>query len=727
MAEASILKQKNQAFLQEMEKQRLNKDCNRIIDLRGKVAGECQAYEFGGRKHYLDDRAYLLVKQLMARFDGRYTVGVFETVFKALKQLDNPEAVSSSRQVRLLQLDQALERSEIRITFSTPIKLRLDDVLYNGHTIDITSSAIRVNFKRTHSLELNDVVRIEFSEIMTRDAQPGLVTTAVYEIIKLDHDQLYTTAVLRLAQQDDDFNLLLADWLDAHSNQRKVDVDDKLINLESQYYQRFCLSHLSQPILWLGAKDLAHPLVSMHMMPPAQELYGAGLSQSTLEQLPLMQLAEQSQDIYVAVTAESSYSCPADQPQALKKLISWHLSQTDSRLLWLQSAKVALTGEQANAAIEAMKQHDAEYADHFAEKVNKIKRRISILDITSCFSHTQSQSTVNQAHLSTLQTLKSFLNKNIPAPATLQQNIQRDDSRFLIRTPVTVHIGSEQWRLESLDVSADGISLSLPDNVEVTLNQRILIDFERWQTLTSKVNLQAVPYHIKNKQAWNGQLKLGLQRSKTNCPESLNKFFDWVIAQNQDKLREDQQHHTQAAESRLFTNKLAPTLTSIPLFLSIDSEGKREISVVGKTSNNHADNIDTECWLALEANLSQLNELLKALKSNQKPLTTTLYVYQSRQATWHFAFEHEFDNSRDKTIFIQRAMSATQFSAFHCVLQKMTGNELNMEQDLATQLLQLRQQRAHKVKQLRQQLGALFGLAELTDISQIIKTYYQAA
>ncbi|WP_438971446.1 hypothetical protein, partial [Methylophaga sp.] len=98
MADSSNRKQQNQAFLQELEKQRLAKDCNRIIDLRGKVAGECQAYEFGGRKHYLDDRAFLLVKQLMARFDGRYTIGVYESVLKALKLLAHQESTPKQEQ-----------------------------------------------------------------------------------------------------------------------------------------------------------------------------------------------------------------------------------------------------------------------------------------------------------------------------------------------------------------------------------------------------------------------------------------------------------------------------------------------------------------------------------------------------------------------------------------------------------------------------------------------------
>src|SRR6056297_3348501 len=124
MAEFSDRKQQNQAFLQELERQRLNKSCLRIIDLRGKVAGECQAYQFGNRTHYLDDRAYLLAKQLMARFDGRYTVGVYETLLRALKQLDSQDKNSSQNNNALpvINLDQPLHRAETRTVFSTAVQ-----------------------------------------------------------------------------------------------------------------------------------------------------------------------------------------------------------------------------------------------------------------------------------------------------------------------------------------------------------------------------------------------------------------------------------------------------------------------------------------------------------------------------------------------------------------------------------------------------------------------------
>ncbi len=87
-------RQQNQAFLQQLERQRLQKTCLRDIDLRGKVAGECQAYQIGDRTHYLDDRSYLLIKTLLEHSHNQFTVAVYEAWQKALQQLMQQDAVS---------------------------------------------------------------------------------------------------------------------------------------------------------------------------------------------------------------------------------------------------------------------------------------------------------------------------------------------------------------------------------------------------------------------------------------------------------------------------------------------------------------------------------------------------------------------------------------------------------------------------------------------------------
>ncbi len=589
----------------------------------------------------------------------------------------------------------------------------------------MASRALRVAFKRTYSLHLDDIVRIEFSDFPLEE-NVIIPTTAVYQIIKLDHDQRYTTAVLSLAQQDETFDSTLQSWLSERGAQRQLDIDDQLINLQSQFYQRVWLSRLSLPILWLGSDNVTQPLLAMHMMPAAAEIFGPSIYPHILERLPFMQLVGSSQDVIAVIGADNSYSCLLSQHTSVKKLINWHLEQDSSHLLWLQTKKTRLDKDDIAAEIAVIRERDGDYAQHLETKLKAIRSHVTVLDLTNSFSNTKAREAVNHSTLSGLQILKNPLNETLPPPGSLKEHIQRDLSRFYIRTPIILHIGDEQLQLETLDVSAEGMSLNVPADIPILPNQRISIDFTRWQTLTKKVKLQNIPYQVKNKQLWNKQLKLGLQRVKNNCPESLNDFFQWVIAQNQDKLKTDHNDVIQAAESRLFSSKLSPDLTSAPVFLGMNPQGYRDISLVGKTTSNAVEDTDSGLWFAIRPELRRISDMLKALNHDQITLETTIYTYRNSQGQWSLAFEQDFNHSRDKTLFIQRGLAAEAFTVHHCVLQCLSGNEAHIESDLSAQLLQLRQQRPHKVQELRQQFSSLFGLMELTDITSVISLFYSA-
>ncbi|NRA62136.1 MAG: hypothetical protein HRU25_14810, partial [Psychrobium sp.] len=70
---------KSSRFLIKMEVNRLQTDCNRSIDLRGRVSGTCQEYKYQNLTHYLDDVAIGVFEEAISVYT-KYTTGVFEEV-----------------------------------------------------------------------------------------------------------------------------------------------------------------------------------------------------------------------------------------------------------------------------------------------------------------------------------------------------------------------------------------------------------------------------------------------------------------------------------------------------------------------------------------------------------------------------------------------------------------------------------------------------------------------
>lgn len=727
MTDLSDRKQQNQAFLQELERQRLNKDCLRIIDLRGKVAGECQAYQFGNRTHYLDDRAYLLAKQLMARFDGRYTVGVYEALLQALRQLDQSQSSEQHHQQTLpiIALDQPLQRAEDRIVFSTALQLRLDDVVYHGYSIDLSLNAIRVSLKRTYSLQLEDCVTVSFVDLYQQN-ELSLLQDVGYQISKLEQDDTHTTVVLRRqSQADDAFAHWFKQWLSQQSGQRKRDVDNELFNLQSQFFQRLWLGRLGDPVLWLGSAALSQPLQALNLSPSVQAQWQQtqGALAQWLQSLPL-QLSENGKDLLVAFDKAESYSATVDNHKALARLIAWQLERPQSRLWLLRPTPLRLDDDAITAACQQLDTLDPDYAASLRQRANRVIQQLRIIDLKPLFSHSRAVDGSSVDTMAGLQTLKSFITSELPAPMPLTSFIQRGTPRFHIHTPVILHTTEQEWPLETVDVSADGLAIKLPADVPISVSQRLLVDFSRWQKLTRKVTLSAVPYQVKNITLWEGEQQIGLARAKNNCPESINQFFDWVIEQNQDKLRADTHDAISTAESHLFGQALLPTLDSVPLFLGLNPAGQRQLQLIGATRNNFAGD-HPGLWQTLSTAQAKLATVLKQAGNNDDGcFDSFLYAYSHNDDDWNLALEQDFSDPRDKAIWIQRGIAARTFRVFRCRVSVLKPADSESEADLLEQLQQWRQQRAHRVRDIRQQLSSLLALVELSDISAVVTAYY---
>ncbi len=85
---------RSEAFQLKMEIKRQAKPCLKVVDLRGKVDGQCEPVEHNGRTHYLDPIAASLMAELLAKFNGNYV----ETIYDALHNTPNNYRVLRQRE-----------------------------------------------------------------------------------------------------------------------------------------------------------------------------------------------------------------------------------------------------------------------------------------------------------------------------------------------------------------------------------------------------------------------------------------------------------------------------------------------------------------------------------------------------------------------------------------------------------------------------------------------------
>ena len=735
----------NQAFLQKLDRQRLNKPCNRIIDLRGKVAGECQAYMFGGRTHYLDDRAYLLAKQLLDRFGGQYTVGVYESLHKALKTLNQQQVESVSTdnrdaekeilkrdptQPQLLSFDHFLQRKEARILYATSVDINIEDVLYHASTVDITTSSIRIALRRAHTLAAGDAVSVNFTAL-NESGGTNLLRNIPYRIIKVEHDEKRTYAIL-IRKRDD--NQAVTVWLDNWTTQNTLshlDLDDELANLASRYYLRLLIRTSDVPLLWLGQSHDPEPIKAFHLMPNGGNTLAVLEDKDTKANLSLLPIKKviDSNTAYIVTVFNvdnklKSIAVPRNQPNLVAKIINLHHTQQGSHILLLQTEKLQIDQSVFNTEMTFIAEQDKDYADSLADRLDSITQLLTITELSASCINTKPETAFSADEIEQY-TLVNTWQTELPNSTLLRHHLRREEPRYFIRTEVTVHIDKQSFKVTTSEMSSVGMSVIIPSEIKLRAESRIKVDFTRWQKQTKEHFLNNIPYIVKNSSISNGETTLNLRRLTLSCSSNVNHFFESAIENNKAKLETNDHDVILGKEAAIFRSVFASTLSSIPFYLGMDADNKRILQAIATTNNNHASEYDS-LWRALIKLVTSLSEQIKNQPNrDNSSVSFGLYCYQNKRQEWIINTDLDFISAAEKAFFISRALANEHYLFFHCSLMPIALNTLDGEVDLNEQLSQLRNQSAHKVKQIREILYSLFGMGNLTDITDVIEAVYK--
>lgn len=736
MAELADSKQRNIAFLRQLEQQRLQKPCTKIIDLRGKVVGECQAYSFGGLTHYLDDRAYLLAKQLLDRFNGRYTIGVNEALLKALKSLpidtserhqkleSKPILLRDKESIQFIAFDKLLARKEPRIYYTTAIELRISDVLYHASTVDITTSSIRIVMKRAFTLSQDDFVTIDFTEFSSAPSAKQMARVN-YSIFKIEHDDLHSYAVL-VRQRDDDSAITqwLDNWSQQHNTLEHLDLDDLLLNLASHYYLRLYTATLSSPLFWLSHNDAKDRIQIINLSNSAKKFEALRLGNHAIDfsVVPFEQLLNEKRFLLIVYTEDNTLKStiiPTEDKAKIADALVWSNRLNQASVLLLQSQATTLDLSIIESKLEQLNATNSASTEALIDRLSAISHLAVLTDISiSCQNIMPS---VNRAKANDFAAPDSVSwQGHIPKPSPICPYINIKNQRYFIKTAITLNLNNTSFDVITSDVSVTGVSLSLNGYFDIESETNVNLNFTRWQSQTKAVKLHAVPFTIKHVDHWQGTTTLGLERNINACAESINRFFISAIERNKAQLAQNDQSYFISQQSRVINDTVSKIIRAVPLYLGMDANNKRILQAIA--TNVASANYPTELWYAMQQLVTVLSEQLK-LADNR--IQFGLYCHSDNSGNWQVATDYHLSTPAQKAVFINRALQCQQFYFFHCSLSPIKPVLFEHQDDLNQQLVKIRNHSSHKVKQIREVLNSLFAIGELNDITDILTAAYQ--
>ncbi|HSJ47557.1 MAG TPA: PilZ domain-containing protein [Gammaproteobacteria bacterium] len=262
-------------FLKKMEETRLTRPCYQVLDMRGKVLGECRPYVFNDRVHYLDDISYAMFQRGLEQNRGHYTVGTFEAIIFGAHTLHAMNAEREEEQQRtsdqarrqqgrerelrdttgeadaqastsitfynpeIIPFGYYRQRQEGRLQYATAVQLLGKAGPVRATTRDISVGGVQLVVKGPCPYQPGEELQANFIGLQGQAAGAALKGVR-YAIALLQRRELETTLCLRRLDRETPagFTECIEELVERYQRKYKLDVEDDYLSAMSLFHER---------------------------------------------------------------------------------------------------------------------------------------------------------------------------------------------------------------------------------------------------------------------------------------------------------------------------------------------------------------------------------------------------------------------------------------------------------------------------------------------------------
>jgi hypothetical protein len=766
-------------FLLKMELKRLASQCNRLIDLRGLVDGQCQVFEHEGRVHFFDELAIQVFEDNM-QFYGSYTFGVYDAVnetknnYRVLDDNEEKNAPVMRSQVKdkivlkklnypakLHAIGQYYNRQEERMNFVT----QLTFILENKEVIDATTSDLSIHgckfrIKSETKLKVGQGICIQFIGLenefkFTEDLK------LEYQVCNTYHDNSFQfIGVERLNHQvDDSFSQFLTDFIQRNKRRYKINLDNTINAIKTRALEQFVLPKLNELPVFIEKSErglLPRYALTTHNNQVVFQYWQDENKKSALhclmkkERIDYLASADaQAKTLLVFSFVHHNngkcYFYTADE-QELKTnaelgRIFLGFAASKSSFAVTQLHYLAVTPAHAeslftvsNSLPESKEYLNLPLSDDSSSLLDSLKGIIVANDIT----HEQLISDYQRFTFEPLDknVLKCFGHKRLKHPPVvdaigINYKNQRTEPRFKYITPVSIGRERERQNVTGMlqNFSTSGMNIELDSPSTLNKGDIVYLSFVSLQKITSEFDLRQLPYEIiqVNKKKTSVRLKVYVKDHQ----HIGRAFFKLLIEQNKDKLLLDEYIQMIPGLSKALRNTYVNTLINLSLIIQTSGSRYKVESITSSTEESQlltqmrqlSDQTHYANLYPILNNLQVSNALyggLQKMLNNDQSVTDILYIainedIKNVESAVTTKLASELDSLALKEMFIAWAL---KHGRFFCIQTKLSRtNEPDMEY-LDPELSYISSYSIHKGKKIEQNILSVRGVVQLIDVTK---------
>ncbi|MCD9522115.1 PilZ domain-containing protein [Photobacterium carnosum] len=730
-----------------MEINRLMTPCNRIIDLRGRVKGQCRQYTFKGLNHWLDDVAINIYHHRKAIFADQYCYGLYEELINThnnFRILHQQQKISPSNttptdtqyslfQAQLIRFGYYLNREEKRLSIATQIALTLaNEQQILATTVDLSLSGARCKVPTAFDYQLGQTITASFPQLAQQYQDARLNQSHYYRILAIDDIQENDSIKwLRLLALTDNTALQAIIKHDQHQSLSLKNHDDKIIQLRTQGYEHCYLKHTITMPLFFAGENLKYSLLTDHNQHQWQYWHDERnqpvinhlLSATRIKNLELSGISHTSTLIYSFFHEHQGqryfYSAALPEMTRQQRLLFWQIgAKRDSwRVMRL--------------TIYPLTQNDTQTLAQLTPEMMPYCQDLSHIGTLQDLTHAEVQPDYLCGMPSTLsaQELNQFRHPRNPISQAEAIHFDpkplRSESRFNYKTSIVLQQNQHRISGYLIDFSSRGLNIHLDQPLRCKQGDIVLIEFTQLARSTKNDILKKMPYQI-IRTSPNGK---NIQLITIENEDGLlgGQFLRTLIEFNLEKLALCKEPQPSPAMLLTMHQMLLTRLHSLPYFaekvdhkIKIKAVGSNfPLSPLANILHQLSDNDRLDLDIIFKQRVKEmLANPMRPRDKPQSPFIHELYLaveYHDNQIhKIETKLRGDFEDLATQRVYIQQARQQGELFALRITALPLL-NPLTIL--ISQKLSKLARLSLHRARALEIEFTSLMGCGEIFDIT----------
>ena len=576
-------------FQLKMELRRLASPCLQTVDLRNRVSGRCQPYEFLGRKHYLDDVAKDIFERGLKIYGGVFTQDTFEQILNAennnrvIQEKEREQALQRKAQhaeriatreeipehddvrspyiIDTFQFGQYPYRAEERMNFT--VEVTLNDEYGDQRraiTSDLSVTGLRIRLDAAWQKQVGDEIDVYFTGL-AREFTIDPEMAVPYTIVAIDQqgEKTYFSLNRKAEFTSSSLDSFLKRFINGYKKRYRVNIDNTYQTLMNKGHEQFLMPRLGALPIYFSIhnkqlhadyvlttdnnRHIVEDWINEHNQIALGSIFNPRRSQHFLKRLADTPGATAT-ILTFSITARGKihyYSALAEE------LIKNNLWRTFVNFAARKSSfrvyQFRLRSIDSNSAWQPQSvPYEVQIPFRLQPPTPKVKHAIeplTHLGVLTDITESMRQFAHDDYDKALVKSLKAFMHPPSVPIRTKDVRLEfvdlRKEQRFSYRSRCRVRVGKSIREGMVLDLSVHGLKLQLDDAVALQAGEVALVSLTGFEKHHRKFQLRDIPYLVVNIDISQTTINLKTPDSSEKHDGAL--FFRYLIKEHRNQLK----------------------------------------------------------------------------------------------------------------------------------------------------------------------------------------------